>query len=97
MDRGDNQVEACEYIFGIIKAAIIQDIALNTFEDAERRQLFVEFVYLLVLGSNSFFLQAIRVESGLAVITDHEVFKSSSFAFSGHLLKRVAAIAPVAV
>ena len=49
VNRSDDQVEICQYFVGIIKASIVQDIALNTLINTEGGQSSIKLIYLLVL------------------------------------------------
>ncbi len=65
VNGGDDKVEAGEQVVGIVEAAVVEDIAFDAFENAERRQFGIQGVDFSPLGQYPVLLQAVGIESRL--------------------------------
>ena len=93
----NDKVKGCQYLVGIIKSAIVQDVALNAFEDFEGLDLPIQFIDVSVLLFYSFRREAVGIECALRVIRDYKKFITSFNQFVCHFFNGVNAVAPVAV
>lgn len=94
---GDDDVEAVEEFGLLVERAVLQDVDLDTGEDAERRQGGVEFVDDVELAAQAVGGQAVRDLQARRVVGEGEVLVAEGTRGLGHLQDRGPAVGPVAV
>jgi hypothetical protein len=82
---------------GVVEGAVVQDIALDAFEDNEGGEAVVELVDFGVLFADAVFFEAIGIAGALAMIADDEVFEAFFDAGGGHFREGVGAVAVFAM
>ena len=94
---GDDDVEACQHLVGVVEGAVLEDVDLDTTEDTEWAQQLVQALDLDALLVEPLLGQAVGDGQARRMVGEDDVLVSEIDGRAGHVLDRGATVGPRAV